>query len=172
MAQQSKEKRRARYIKNREDILRKAAEKRKCPIAKEKAKEYAANYRKVNKESIAVKDRIRKKEVYVKNKESILHKNSEWRRNNKDKFNAYGAKHRAAKKKANFIGNDLEWYEFFMDEIYSLSRLRSKLTNIVHHVDHIIPLQHPKVCGLHTPSNLQIITASENFSKNNYFSGE
>lgn len=34
-------------------------------------------------------------------------------------------------------------------------------------VDHIIPLQHKKVSGLHTPCNLQILTRAQNRSKGN-----
>ena len=38
-----------------------------------------------------------------------------------------------------------------------------------HHVDHIIPLNHPLVCGLHVEHNLQILTKEANSKKNNRF---
>lgn len=42
-------------------------------------------------------------------------------------------------------------------------------TGIVHHVDHVIPLQGRTVSGLHVAGNLRVITASENVKKHNRY---
>jgi len=54
-------------------------------------------------------------------------------------------------------------------EIYLLAKTLTEQTGIKHHVDHIVPLRHPLVCGLHTDTNLRVITAFENVQKSNDF---
>jgi hypothetical protein len=54
-------------------------------------------------------------------------------------------------------------------EIYLEAQKLSKTTSVKHHVDHIIPLRHPLVCGLHVENNLQILTKDENIAKSNLF---
>lgn len=54
-------------------------------------------------------------------------------------------------------------------DMYKQSVTISTDTGIVHHVDHIIPLSHPLVCGLHVHENLQIILGADNMEKSNKF---
>lgn len=55
-----------------------------------------------------------------------------------------------------------------IEKIYA-ERDRLNATGTKHHVDHIIPLNHPLVCGLHVESNLRVILKEHNEKKNNTF---
>lgn len=52
-------------------------------------------------------------------------------------------------------------------KIYNEAEKRTKITGIPHEVDHIIPLVHKNICGLNVPSNLQILTRTQNRKKAN-----
>lgn len=49
------------------------------------------------------------------------------------------------------------------------ARMMTEYLGIHFVVDHIIPLKHEAVCGLHVENNLQVITASGNLRKGSYF---
>lgn len=51
--------------------------------------------------------------------------------------------------------------------IYEQAIALSRTTGMPYVVDHIIPLQHDEVCGLHVPWNLRVITRAENAAKSN-----
>jgi hypothetical protein len=52
---------------------------------------------------------------------------------------------------------------------YTVAKQMTINTGIPHEVDHIIPINHPLVCGLHVENNLRILTDEENLLKSNLF---
>ena len=106
------------------------------------------------------------KQVYCvscTNKQSNLHYI-----NNKSCYYAKGAKRRASK-----INRTPSWltendYKE-MEKYYIKANEIEVETGVKQHVDHIIPLQGENISGLHMPSNLQILPATENLSKGNKY---
>ena len=105
---------------------------------------------------------------YKNNVEKHKARAAKWQKNNPDKVNAITAKRRSAKLKRTppwLNDNHLLQIQAF----YSEAKQLSDQTGVLHHVDHIVPLQGKTVSGLHVPWNLQILTASENSSKHNRY---
>lgn len=91
----------------------------------------------------------------------------QYREENPGKLREYQVLRRAASKRAT-----PSWANhFFMDEAYRLARLRTKVLGYPWHVDHIVPIQHPLVCGLHVEHNLRVIPGRENQQKSNRWMG-
>lgn len=91
-----------------------------------------------------------------------------WRKENPGRIAMYTGKRRAIVKRAapKWLTED-ERQRIF--DIYREAREISVLSGIEHHVDHVVPLCGRRVCGLHVPWNLRIITAEENHRKNRHF---
>jgi hypothetical protein len=87
----------------------------------------------------------------------------DWCKRNSDKCVAYVQARRARKMNAT-----PKWAnKFFIDEIYHLAKLRTKMLGSEWHVDHIVPLKSKRVCGLHVENNLRVIPATQNLEKHN-----
>lgn len=119
-------------------------------------------YYRQNKEENLNKSKI----TYQRNRDAILvrHKKYQQKRQQEQphKINAVTAKRRAAKLKAtpSWVDNEA------VNGMYKLAMMFNR-TGLDMHVDHIVPLNSDKVCGLHCEANLQLLLASDNISKGN-----
>lgn len=124
-------------------------------------------YREENKEFLSQlsKDHYRRnkdkilahKKIYREaNKEKIRKIINIWYHANKHRYKAYKAKRRFFEKNA-------------IPKFANLDKIKEIYKNCPKgfHVDHIIPLNNPIVCGLHVEWNLQYLSAKENCSKGN-----
>ena len=126
---------------------------------KEKDKVYT------NSEENVARQKAYFKQYYEDNKEKLLARDAAFKLANRAMYTANGARRRAAKARATGPWtNNKE-----INAIYAKARRIQEDTGIEHHVDHIVPLQSDKVCGLHIACNLQVLKATDNMSKSNSF---
>jgi len=136
-----------RYEANREEIIK-------------KHREYRAAHRKQQreyyKEYSAKEENKTKKALYSK----------EWRKNNPHLGKLSKIRRAERTEKATPVWLTPEHKEK-IKKVYLRRDKKIEKTGDEYHVDHIVPLQGEKVCGLHVPWNLRVITAEANLKKNN-----
>jgi 5-methylcytosine-specific restriction endonuclease McrA len=138
---------REKYVANRERLIQEA-------IARHRLRPWIAEAsRKRNLE----RNRIKKREWWNSPSGIKYKKDFAW------KIAAAKSAHKALKTMA--MPNWVDKNE--IAKIYMECRRLTILTGIPHHVDHIYPLHHKRMCGLHVPWNLQILTAHANMAKGN-----
>ena len=86
---------------------------------------------------------------------------------NKSMYISRNAKRRAAEIQATPIWAELDKIKVLYDKVAWLE----SLTGLKYHVDHVVPLNSKKVCGLHVWANLQILEVGVNLSKSNKVGG-
>jgi hypothetical protein len=71
------------------------------------------------------------------------------------------------------IVNTPPWADFVaIRAVYARAAMLTEATGVPHEVDHVIPLQNPRVCGLHVAGNLQVLTRKGNAAKSNHWCPE
>lgn len=125
---------------------------------KDGAIEYSHKYYNANKDKLQEQGRIR----YHNNSAALLEYQRTYRKNNPHIINAIKAKRRVTKKNGTPAWADL----LAVKGLYQLAAIFNS-TGINLQVDHIVPLQSDRVCGLHCEANLQLLSASDNIKKSN-----
>ncbi len=128
---------------------------RKKALDPGKRRKYDKKYRAANLDKV----RARRRMWYAKNRERTKDSDRKYRAENKGYEGTKRAARRAAKLQAM-----PSWVDRPALRKFYVHAVRQNMT-----VDHIVPLRHPRVCGLHVPWNLQLLSLSENSRKSNFF---
>jgi len=96
---------------------------------------------------------------YQDNKDAYRVRHRKWKRDNRVSI-------KRRHKEAKVAWGDTTAIRLLYKE---MRRLNKEAGYVKYHVDHVIPMHHPLVCGLHVETNLQIILATVNERKGNSF---
>jgi len=115
-----------------------------------------------------------RKEMYQKIREACIAYSTEWNRANverrreirkkykqSEKGKASAKRYKQARRAAHRLARVAWRDQEAIDALY----LRAARLGM--HVDHIVPLRHPWVCGLHVETNLRLVDGRENQRKGN-----
>lgn len=149
---------------------------------KERLAEYHKNWESKNKETRRIKkskwESLNKHVDRNRNPEAEKRKQVKYRMLNRAKrvvssmqwaaSNRHLTRHYANMRRCKKIQATPLWANILaIKSIYELAQLNTIVTGILHHVDHIVPLNSRLVCGLHWEYNLQILSNTENSIKSN-----
>jgi 5-methylcytosine-specific restriction endonuclease McrA len=98
----------------------------------------------------------------------------EWRRgwDKSPKVREYFREHQQRRQAAKRSASPPWLAEHQVEAMRAIHKEAARLTEetgIPHHVDHVVPLTHPDVQGLHVPWNLQVLRFDDNIRKSNAF---
>jgi hypothetical protein len=157
-------------------------EHKQCSTCKEQKELSLFNKASTNKDglSYSCKDCLKKhkKKYRENNKAKIVQDRKKYKAENKAKVLAAKKRYRQKYKVRHSIQKSVRernirlatpsWASY--DEMalfYEAARAFRTYTGKEYHVDHIVPLKSPKVCGLNCEANLQVLEAFDNLSKSN-----
>lgn len=138
----------------RKGVSKYKTEEEKLEASRAASRRFRAN----NLEKMRLIQKESKRRWREKNREEDRRRVREWQLKYPEKCRALKARYRHRKNRAT-----PKWANFKdIDQVYVNCPSAD-------HVDHIIPLNHPEVCGLHVPWNLQYLSIEENTQKSNSF---
>lgn len=100
---------------------------------------------------------------HARNRDKRRAENRRWQQMNKAADANRSAAQRAVEKRATPSWANKRYINLF----YEMAKMEASRTGKPVHVDHIVPLNSPLVCGLHVEDNLQLLFASDNIAKKN-----
>jgi len=124
---------------------------------KDKIKTTQTAYREANREKLRAAAMVRYEMLKEICPEKLRAQSTSWQKANPGKVNASTARRYANRVRATPAWADRERIK----KIYIEASQRGL------HVDHIVPIRSPIVCGLHVESNLQLLTREANMLKGN-----
>lgn len=171
---------------NREKVLQQKREERQRN--KDTYRERDAAYYEATKD----RQKTQRKEWYERNKESAIERATQWNAENPERRKVIQSKNKQTRKhvvKAEYERNKADYFSraagrrvtvkqatpqwVDKDQVAEMYIIASKLngffTKPIFHVDHVVPLNNPLVCGLHVHTNLEVIPAKRNLSKGNRY---